>query len=835
MRTIAVSIGGKHNAKVLKTWRGTFERFCELMLKDVPETTDKASVGWVCGAVFDPLYRDSENFVERNLLSFDYDHIAPGELDEILRAFMGFAFVAFTTFSHIPERPRMRVWLPLSRPCGYDEFQAVSRAIAARAGIERAARESHVPAQYMFRPAVKPFEEFHHWENVQAPWIDVDKILGDYHDWTDRTSWPHRIEGDGVHNEGTAQDPREKPGVVGAFCRAFSISAAIEEFGLPYAPSSEGRYTYTSGSRPDGCVVYDEDTKLHSHHDTDPARGQSNSYDLVRLHRFGSLDVEGGVRPIALRASSRAMQTFALSLGPVVDQLPRLRAEEEFEDLGPVSSGSVESVEGRPEASRTALPERIDKAASLLTDQENARRIQRRFGEKIIAIAKGFYHWNGRHWAQDDAKVRRCITKLSRIVKAEGKALEERLTAALKVGESLSKEDIAQIAQVHNWAKECGQKSKLKACEEILREQLDFPATALNQNAHLFSCANGTIDLRSGEIHDHNSKEFITACSPVAFDPTAQAPRFQQFLKEVYAGDDEVVQFAKRWFGYCLTGETNEHKMIFHVGRGGNGKSTIMALMNYVLGPGYYSTSPQKILSLDESGATPDLAALLGKRMVTIAETDEKLELREGLVKQITSGDAINARRLYQEPFEFFPTHKLQVFTNFTPTVRSQDFAMWRRILLLNYPMSYGDAVQVANGEALKLGDPHLESALRGEAQGVLAWLIEGAKEWYAGRLQPPAVVLETTRKYRAEQDTIGQFVRERLVVEAGAFVPLAGQAESLFPAYRGWCSGMGCHPMGRPRFSREILRVIPTASSAVVNKVVGFTGFKLTSTEILD
>jgi P4 family phage/plasmid primase-like protien len=843
MRSVSVSIGdasktgGTHNARIKKIWTGSFERFCELMIKNVPESTDKASAGWVCGATFDPLYRDSENFVERHLLSLDYDHIAPGELDEILQAFMGHAFVAFTTFSHIPSHPRIRVWMPLSRPCGYDEFQAVSRAVAARAGIERAARESHVPAQYMFRPTVKPFEEFRHWENAQAPWLDVDQILGEYDDWTDRKSWPHRSDGDGVHSAGEGSiDPRTKPGIIGAFCRAFTIPDAIEHFGLPYTRSgTEGRWTYTAGSRPEGAIIYDDETKLHSHHDTDPARGQSNAYDLVRLHRYGAQDQGFGARPVAERPSTRAMLAFALSEGAVVEQLPRIRAEEEFEDLGPLISGDPSSGTVAGATPIPALPERIVKPSSRLTDLANARRIQRKFGNKILVVGNKFYYWSERYWEQNEAPVHKHITKLSGIVKAEAEALNERLSAALPAGDSLSKEQVQQINQVYGWARECAQRAKLDACEAILRKQLVFDAKALNKSPHLFSCANGTIDLRSGEIREHDLKDFITACSPTVFDPEAQAPRFQQFLREIYIGDEEVVQFAKRWFGYCITGETNEHKMIFHVGRGGNGKSTIMTLMNYVLGSGYYSTSPQKILALDESGATPDLAALMGKRMVTIAETDETLELREGLVKQITSGDAINARKLYQEPFEFLPTHKLQVFTNFSPAVKSQDFAMWRRILLLNYPMVYGDPAQVASGEALKLRDSHLDEALRGEAPGVLAWLVEGAKEWYANGLQPAKAVLETTRKYRAEQDNIGQFVRERVIVAADARVALTGQAESIFPAYRGWCTTMNCRPLGRTKFIREILRVVPSAREATVEGSQGFAGIKLTSTDLMD
>lgn len=840
MRNLIVSVGGAHNAKVKKTVRCTFDVFIKSLLNNVAETDDKASNGWVCCAEFDPRYRDSKNFVSRHLLSFDYDHIDPADVEPILRTYSKYAHLAFTTWTHTAAHPRLRVFLPLSRPCSYDEFQAVSRKVAAEFDIEKMARESHVPAQYYFRPTVKPFGELESWADTEKPWINVDEVLASYENWTDRKEWPHRSEGDGVHNEGVGESPLEKPGIVGAFCRAFTISDAIEKFDLPYKPgSSEGRLTFTQGSRPDGAIIYDNDTKLHSHHDTDPARGQSNAYDLVRLHHFGWLDA-GNTQALGERPSSKAMAEFARGEPEVRKQLV---ADEGFEDLtlqdtewddvGPAvgSDGHAQSIM----ASSAALPERIKSASSRCTDQENARRIQRKFGTGLISVGKTFFCWTGTHWQKDDSQAIKCITHLSQMVKAE--AVKYYDDAQTK-GEELTEEDKAKAGELFVWADECGQKSKISNCDSLLRSLLTFEAKGLNTSPHLFSCANGTIDLRTAEMRAHDPKDFITACSPVAYNPHAQAPRFRKFLAEIYDGDMEVVEFVKRWFGYCITGATNEHKMVFHVGRGGNGKSTLMAALKYVLGEGYYSTAPQKILELEEQGATPDLADLLGRRMVTIAETDENLELREGLVKQITGGDPIKARELYKSPFEFMPTHKLQVFTNFTPQIRSQDFAMWRRILLLNYPILYGDAIQVARGDATKLGDVHLDEALRGEAQGILAWLVEGARDWHQGRLQPPKAVLEATYKYRDDQDIIGQFAKERLVASS-ARTALTGTAGALFPAYRGWCGGMNCRPLGRPRFVREILRVMPSAKAVTWKEgstvVAGFSGISLTDSGDLD
>jgi putative DNA primase/helicase len=237
MRQLTVTVGeaskGLAHAQG-RTVKCTWPQFVRSMIADVPETDDKSAAGWVCGAEFERGYRHSKNFIARHLLSFDYDHITPEDLLRIRSTYGGYAGLLHPTWSSTPSHPRFRLWLPLSRPVGDDEFEAVSRRVAARAGIELAARETHTPAQYMFRPAVPPFAGFEA-TVTEGAWVDVDQILGEYDDWTDRSTWPHRAEGDGVGvSKEEMTSPLEKTGIVGAFNRAFSIEEAIERFELPY-------------------------------------------------------------------------------------------------------------------------------------------------------------------------------------------------------------------------------------------------------------------------------------------------------------------------------------------------------------------------------------------------------------------------------------------------------------------------------------------------------------------------------------------------------------------------------------------------------------------------
>jgi hypothetical protein len=326
---ISASLGKKHQAIVTKTWRGTFKQFVEALLKNVPTTEDKAAAGWVCGAEFKPEYRHGDNLLARHLLSLDYDHISEEDRARIIGSWQasGSAFLAYTTWSHVPGVPRIRVWVPLSRGVSAEEYQAISRAVAARTDINLAARESHAPSQFMYRPAKKAGGEFEHWENTTGAPLDAEKVLASYPNWTDRAAWPHRAD-EVVSPIREGGDPREKPGLVGDFCRAFPISVAIERFKLPYAYVAGDRWTYTAGSRPEGAIVYDDDTKLHSHHDTDPGAGQHNAWDLVRLHLFGTLDRDADDKPIATRPSQLAMVEMVRKLPEFVGKY-----DVEFEDL----------------------------------------------------------------------------------------------------------------------------------------------------------------------------------------------------------------------------------------------------------------------------------------------------------------------------------------------------------------------------------------------------------------------------------------------------------------------------------------------------------------------
>jgi hypothetical protein len=370
-RKITVSFGSgepkPHGAQfslITKVRELTWEKFAEALTKTPPVLENKAEAGWYCPAEFAPVYRDGDNLKFRHALTFDYDKVTPADIATVQRAFKNFAYAIYTTHSHTKLAPRVRVVLPLSRPATPDEFCAVSRKIAAEAGIELTAGESHVPAQMMFLPAVKPGAKFKGSINP-GYWVDVDAALASYENWTDRTQWPHRKVGDGTYKPGELpEQPRDKQGIVGDFCRAFSIEEAIERFDLPYKPTAtEGRWTYTAGSRPEGAIIYDEGQKLHSHHDSDPARGQHNAFDLVRLHRYAKLDdAETDSKPVTELPSFRAMVQLALDQREV----RAAQATLEFDVLPPLTPAEEEEAAAL-RARRSKVPEARDGAGEAVS------------------------------------------------------------------------------------------------------------------------------------------------------------------------------------------------------------------------------------------------------------------------------------------------------------------------------------------------------------------------------------------------------------------------------------------------------------------------------------
>lgn len=231
---------------------------------------------------------------ERYLITLDADN--PGE-DFIVDLDMelgGMEYVLYSTHSHTADSPRYRVIIPVDRPMTPDEYQAVSRRIADDIGIEFFDPSTHQAERLMYWPS-HPKDVEYVYQHSEGSLVSVDTYLSTYRDWRDTSLWPtsekeSQIRLDAAKKQG---NPLEKKGLIGAFCRSYSITEAIHKF-LPevYEPTAvEDRYTYVAGSSVGGLVIYDNDTFAYSNHATDPISGKLvNAFDLVRIHLFGDKD-----------------------------------------------------------------------------------------------------------------------------------------------------------------------------------------------------------------------------------------------------------------------------------------------------------------------------------------------------------------------------------------------------------------------------------------------------------------------------------------------------------------------------------------------------------------
>lgn len=239
--------------------------------------------------------RKAENVESRDIITLDADFAAVDFCDQ-LDIFLSCAWCVYSTHKHTPEKPRLRLLIPLDRSATAEEYEAVARKIADNIGIDQFDDTTYQPHRLMYWPSTSMDGEYV-FRTGKGEFLSVDSILQQYKDWTDVSEWP--VSGRTLQRKDRLlkkqEDPCSKNGIVGAFCRTYNVEEAMEKF-LPgvYIPCAmEDRYTYAAGSTAAGAVIYDDGKFIYSNHATDPAGGVlCNAFDLVRLHKFRELDEE---------------------------------------------------------------------------------------------------------------------------------------------------------------------------------------------------------------------------------------------------------------------------------------------------------------------------------------------------------------------------------------------------------------------------------------------------------------------------------------------------------------------------------------------------------------
>lgn len=294
----------------------------------------------------------------------------------------------------------------------------------------------------------------------------------------------------------------------------------------------------------------------------------------------------------------------------------------------------------------------------------------------------------------------------------------------------------------------------------------------------LLGVANGVVDLRSGGLRPGVPADRITRHVPIAYDPDARCLRWERFLDEVLRGDEDFFDYVWRAIGYSLTGDVREQCLFLCWGTGSNGKSVFLALLRALAGD-YATDTPFSTLELHDRSSIPnDVAALVGRRVVTAAETGEGRRINEARLKALTGGDAVTARFLHGEFFTFQPVAKFWLAVNHKPRVADDSYGFWRRVRLIPFlrrftPLDADDA---------------LADKLLAELPGILAWAVRGAMIWREHGLGAPEAVKSATDTYRAESDPLGPFLDACCLLGD----ELSVVASQLYHAYSGWARREG-------------------------------------------
>lgn len=409
------------------------------------------------------------------------------------------------------------------------------------------------------------------------------------------------------------------------------------------------------------------------------------------------------------------------------------------------------------------------------SDVANAERFAAHHGDKAAYCPelKRWLIWNGCRWAQDDGGGQ--VMRLARSV-------------AREIGfEAVAKGD----RESHQWAAKVNDLQRLRSMLSVAQSDCEATLGSFDADLWRLNCRSGILDLHTGEHARHDPGALMRRLAPVSFDADAQCPTFLAFLDRVFAADAGVIGFLQRAIGYCLTGKTHEECLFVLVGNGANGKSTLIRVIQDLLGD-YAQQTPMDTLMVSRSGNIPnDLARLEGARFVSAVEAEAGQRLAEAKIKQLTGGDRITARFLHGEFFTFTPQLKLWLATNKLPEIKGTDEGIWRRIYVIPFN------VTIPKEER----DHTLSEKLRSELPGILNWAVAGCLSWQNTGLRPPDTVKEATREYRAEMDLVTQFLEDCCVSGPNESVT----ANVIYSTYTEWCHQNGYAIMSQRSFGQRL------------------------------
>jgi putative DNA primase/helicase len=421
-----------------------------------------------------------------------------------------------------------------------------------------------------------------------------------------------------------------------------------------------------------------------------------------------------------------------------------------------------------------------------------------------------WYRFAGPFWLQCELEEQ--LAKFGPLIEAYGELAQKYFWRKMSATKAGSEKDAQKAENIErSILKKIAQLRRRRYRQDVLilaaagEDSLGITGREWDTQKLLLPFSNGVLGLGTGTWRDGRPEDYIKNYCPIPWEGFDEpAPKWESFLFDIMGGNLEKIQYLKRLLGLAISGKVVEHILpIFYGKYGRNGKGVLLETLANCLGPLAGPVQGELLLAQkfarSSAAPSPDIMSLRGKRLCWASETDEGRKLNSGKVKWLVGGDTLVGRGPFdRREVNFRPSHTLILITNFKPVINPADAALWERIHLVEFPVSFVDD---PSGDHQRPRNPQIGDELKEEASGIMAWLVAGYEDYHEKGLAPPSPVLAATKEYRRSEDSISQFIQECCIVGEGKIA----QASDLQETYVSFCEETGFKAMGKKKFSQNI------------------------------
>lgn len=450
----------------------------------------------------------------------------------------------------------------------------------------------------------------------------------------------------------------------------------------------------------------------------------------------------------------------------------------------------------------------------LCTDIGNAERLIDRFHHRLKYCwkIKQWYVWDGKRWADDEGAVHRMAKEVAKDI----------------IKEKAKDEDAEK--RIAKWFVESQSVRAVNAMVDLARsdDRIQVRLEEFDADPALLNCQNGVINLEFGSFLPHNPCYMLTKMIPCDYTPGARDAKFDNLLAHVGQDGPEMAAFIRRAFGYSISGLNTEEVSFFAIGPTQTGKTTLLEAVGSTLGDYAMSIDSDSLMHIagPRRGPSDDIARLAGARFVYASETEEDRKLAVALFKKLFGGDQITARAMYGKTFQFLPNFNMWLAFNERPQVKATDSAMWRRIIEVPFIHEVPE-----KDRTLKAYFRNPKNA----GSAILAWLVEGHRDWRENGLNPPEQVDKATADYRESQDTFTRWLKECAELDPAAWTRSYDDPDyrsdiGIYTNYKRWCEENGvASPLKPPQFWPHLRNVgCKARQNTVGERERGWQGIRL-------